>query len=148
MEMNWSRWFRCESSFGLLLVPNQPGIFALAEEMAASGPQSRRALAILEINDADDLSRALSRMFVPASPWPERLSQSSCYVRYAVVPNREERKKAIAALKDWMNSQFDAAARIFERTPVPEPSDITVAERAVDRVMREREKELANLTFP
>jgi hypothetical protein len=26
MEMNWSRWFYCESSFGLLLVPNQASL--------------------------------------------------------------------------------------------------------------------------
>jgi hypothetical protein len=47
MEMNWSRWFHCESSFGLLLVPSQPGVFALAEEVVqAVGVQSRRMLAV------------------------------------------------------------------------------------------------------
>jgi len=56
MEMNWSRWFHCESSFGLLLVPNQPGIFALAEEIVQpAGPQSRRMLAVFEVQEADDL---------------------------------------------------------------------------------------------
>ena len=69
MEMNWSRWFRCESSFGLLLVPSQPGIFALAEEVAQTvGAQQRRMLAVFEVAEADDLSRAMSRLFAAGSP--------------------------------------------------------------------------------
>ena len=34
-RLQWSRWFRCESSFGLWLIPNQPGLFALGEEVFA-----------------------------------------------------------------------------------------------------------------
>src|SRR5215471_17512605 len=87
MEMNWSRWFRCESSFELLLVPSQPGVFALAEEVAqAAGPQSRRMLAVFEVQEADDLSRAMSRLFAAGSPWREKLAQTHCFVRYAVAP--------------------------------------------------------------
>ena len=148
MEMNWSRWFRCESSFGLLLVPNQPGVYALAEEMVPPASGSRRSLAVFEIGEADDLSRALSRLFAPSSQWYQRLNQSACYVRYAVVPDGDERRQATVALKDWLNSQFDAAAHIFERDPLTGPGDLTIAERAVNRVMKEREKELAHLTFP
>jgi hypothetical protein len=155
MELNWSRWFRCESSFGLLLVPNQPGIYALAEEtIPPATPNSRRMLAVFEINEAEDVSRALSRLFAPASPWSRRLNESRCYLRYALVPDALERRAATAQLKNWLSSQFDAAAQIFEqpgasaRPPVPEPGSLTVAERAVDRVMKEREKELTRLTFP
>jgi hypothetical protein len=32
-QLEWSRWFRCESSHSLLIVPSKPGIFALAEEI-------------------------------------------------------------------------------------------------------------------
>ena len=32
----WSRWFRCDSPHSLLVVPSKPGIFALAEEVAAN----------------------------------------------------------------------------------------------------------------
>jgi len=84
MEMNWSRWFHCESSFGLLLVPSQPGVFALAEEVMQSvGPQSRRMLAVFEVAEAEDLSRAMSRLFAAGSPWREKMAQVRVYVRYA-----------------------------------------------------------------
>jgi hypothetical protein len=34
-RLEWSRWFRCESSFSVLLAPSKPGIFALGEEIIA-----------------------------------------------------------------------------------------------------------------
>ena|ERR1700682_714735 len=146
MEMNWSRWFRCESSFSLLLVPDQAGVFALAEEvMQPSGPQARRLLAVFEVGEADDLVRALSRLFSPASPWCERLAASRCFVRYAVVADRQERDEATTALKNWLNSQRDNAAQIFEqsdprvRATVEEKREVkTEAEEAVDRVTGRR----------
>ena len=33
-RLQWSKWSRCESSFGVLLVPSKPGLFALAEEQS------------------------------------------------------------------------------------------------------------------
>jgi hypothetical protein len=153
MELNWSRWFRCESSFGLLLVPDQPGIFALAEEMAQpAGPHTRRMLAVFEIDDAEDIARALGRLFLPSSPWRTRLAESRCYLRYAIVVDEQERKTSAAMLKNWLISQMDAAAQIFDHarpqqpfmerpSPQDEPvqryqslGEKTVAERAVDKV--------------
>jgi hypothetical protein len=159
MEMNWSRWFHCESSFGLLLVPSQPGIFALAEEVAQPGQQSRRMLAVFEVAEADDLSRALSRLFALGSPWREKMEQARCYVRYAIAPSIADRRAAATALKNWLSAQRDAASQIFERSmSVPAESELgmapgrveakpepltrasssegikTVAEQAVDRV--------------
>jgi hypothetical protein len=144
MELSWSRWFRCESSFELLLVPHQPGIFALAEEVAqAAGPNSRRMLAIVEISEAENVARTLSRLFAPGSPWQERLKTSNCYLRYAVVTDARERRTATEALKNWLNSQHDSAAQIFGKavrrsSAVVEEEAATVAERAVDRVMATR----------
>jgi hypothetical protein len=140
LELSWSRWFYCESSFGLLLVPDQPGIFALAEEVAQPiAPGARRMLAVFEISEAENVARALSRMFAPGSPWHERLTGSRCYLRYTVVTDPEKRQSAAAALKNWLNSQMDSAAEVFEqRVPIrqAEPQEAcTVAERAVDRVM-------------
>jgi hypothetical protein len=37
LRLEWSRWFRCESSFSVLLVPAKPGIFTLGEEMVPAG---------------------------------------------------------------------------------------------------------------
>lgn len=146
MEMSWSRWFRCESSFGLLLVPNQPGIFALAEEIAQPAePGSRRMLAVFEVQEAEDLSRSMSRLFAQGSPWRERLTQARCYVRYAVAPSIADRRAAASALKTWLSSQREVASQIFEQRPatvevpalakaVEEVELKTMAERAVDRV--------------
>ncbi|MCU1297612.1 MAG: hypothetical protein JWO91_1890, partial [Acidobacteriaceae bacterium] len=36
-RLQWSKWFRCESSFSVLLAPSKPGIFALGEEIIAAG---------------------------------------------------------------------------------------------------------------
>ena len=160
MEMNWSRWFHCESSFGLLLVPSQPGVFALAEEIAQAGAQSRRMLAVFEVAEAEDLSRAMSRLFAAGSPWREKMAQAKVYVRYAIAPSIADRRAAATALKNWLSAQREVASQIFEKAPMaaeptvtvavggtgearterraarlqPESEMKTVAERAVDRV--------------
>ena len=33
LRLQWSRWFRCDSSFSVLLAPAKPGIFAIADEI-------------------------------------------------------------------------------------------------------------------
>jgi len=153
MEIKWSRWFRCESSFALLLVPNQPGIFALAEEIVQpDGPQGRRMLKILVVNEAEDLVRALNRLFTPGNPWRNRLVSSSCYVRYAMVPNPQDRTAAALSLRNWLEAQRETAVHVFEPAGPEAAVPIrlaacdgdsleanTVAERAVDRVTRARD---------
>lgn len=141
MEMNWSRWFRCESSFELFLVPNKPGVFALAEEVApAAGSNSQRMLAVFEVQEAEDLARAMGRLFTTGSLWREKLEGARCYVRYSVVPSLADRGAAVLALKTWLNSQRETAAQVFEQKtavarPASEAGELkTVAETAVDRV--------------
>ena len=114
--MNWSRWFRCQSSFELLLVPSQPGVFALAEEVVQGlGPESQRMLAVFEVAEAEDLSRAMSRLFAAGSPWREKLAEVRCYVRYAVAPSIADRRAAATALKNWLSAQREVASQIFEQ---------------------------------
>ena len=138
MEMNWSRWFRCESSFELLLVPRQPGVYALAEEIVQpAGPSMRRMLAVCEVDETDDLARALSRLFAAGSRWRQPLAEHRCYLRYAVAPVAAERHGAAMALKNWLNSRREVASQIFEQLPgAPETEAATEAERAVDRVVK------------
>jgi len=150
MEMNWSRWFRCESSFELLLVPKQPGIYALAEEIVQpAGPSVRRMLAVCEVEETDDLARALSRLFAPGSRWRQRLANARCYLRYAVAPEAAERHGAAMALKNWLNSQREVAAQVFNLEPAWEPpretEAATEAERAVDRGVKGQEY---SMVFP
>jgi hypothetical protein len=148
MEMNWSRWFRCESSFELLLVPNQPGVFALAEEVV-SAPNGRRMLAVFAVDETEDLALSLSRLFAVGSPVREKLSEGHCFVRYAVAPSIADRRAAADALRQWLSAQRDLAAQIFAKEPAAAPNSPavqdededeatvkTVAERAVDRVAR------------
>jgi hypothetical protein len=139
MEMNWSHWFRCESSFGLLLVPAQPGIFALAEEIVQpAGPYSRRMLAVFEVEETDDLARALNRLFTPASAWRQRLAEGRCYLRYAVAPDAEERRGAATALKNWLNSQREVAGQIFDPSSMPAAGEMR-SERGMARAEHEGE---------
>lgn len=144
MEMNWSRWFRCESSFGLFLVPTQPGIYALAEETAGlMDPQSRRMLAVFEIGETGNLQHSLSRLFASGSCWRERLADSRCFLRYAVVDDAGDRRAAVSALKKWLAVQPDTALQQFGHDPLEREAveAATVSERAVDSVARTREYE-------
>ena len=144
MEMNWSRWFHCESSFGLLLVPSQPGIFALAEEVVQpAGQGSRRMLAVFEVEEADDLSRAMSRLFALGSPWREKMTKARCYVRYAITTSSAERREAATALRTWLNSQRETAAQVFgqaiPKVSIPEQPGEVRSERRTARAEHEGE---------
>ena len=139
MEMNWSRWFHCESSFGLLLVPSQPGVFALAEDVVqAVGAQSRRMLAVFEVAEADDLSRAMSRLFAAGSPWREKMAEAKVYVRYAIAPSIADRRTAATALKNWLSAQREVASQIFEKTPTTAEPTVTAAFGGTNEVRTER----------
>ena len=139
MEMNWSRWFRCESSFGLLLVPSQPGVFALAEEVVqAVGAQARRMLAVFEVAEAEDLSRAMSRLFAAGSPWREKMAQERVYVRYAIAPSIADRRAAATALKNWLSAQREVASQIFEQTPMVAEQKVAPSAEGPSEIRPER----------
>ncbi len=110
-RLQWSSWFRCESSFSLLLVPSAPGIYTLGEEIIAPGeiPGSKRMLAIFQISETEDLCVALSRHFSPRSPLRERLSSGRCFVRFTQVSDAPSRLAAYKALNQWFGSSVEAA---------------------------------------
>ncbi|HZS99282.1 MAG TPA: hypothetical protein VFA40_21030 [Terriglobales bacterium] len=114
----WSRWFRCESSFSLLLVPSAAGIYTLAEEMVAPGETAatggKRILAVFQISEAEDLCVALSRDFAPAHPLRARLSAGSCFVRFVTVTDPVHRKAACAALNQWIANSAETATGIVQ----------------------------------
>src|SRR5690348_7285974 len=109
--LEWSRWFRCESSFSLLLVPSAPGIYALGEEIVAPGevPGGRRMLAVFEVAETDDLCITLSRHFAPRSPLSSRLSTGRCFVRFAEVRDLERRGAACDSLQLWLAASAHTA---------------------------------------
>jgi hypothetical protein len=110
----WSKWFRCESNFSVLLAPSQPGVFALGEEIIAPGELSatggKRMLALFQISAADDLGMALGHLFLPGSPVRDRFANGRCFARYAVIEDAYQRHAAFAALQQWAGSSSDAAS--------------------------------------
>lgn len=119
LTLNWSKWFRCETSFSLLLVPDKPGIYAVAEEVLApdesAGTGGKRLLAVVQFAETDNLARALSRLFTPASPLQERIAGGRCLLRYAVVEDEAARQAACAALQTWLAASAETVAPAPER---------------------------------
>lgn len=120
-RLQWSKWFRCESSFSTVLVPSKPGLFALGEEMVAPGEVpatgGKRLLGVFRISEADDLGMALGRLFLPGSPELERISGGRCFARYAVVEDVAQRRAASTALANWLASAAETASGMAPEFP-------------------------------
>ena len=123
-RLQWSRWFRCDSTHSLLVVPSKPGIFAIAEEIvgnvarapspaasAAEAPQ-RRMLAVLQFSEDDDMAFTLDRMFTRINPMRARLSSGRCFLRFVVVEDQDQRRNICTALNQWMLSSAEKASGI------------------------------------
>ena len=108
-RLQWSRWFRCESSFSVLLVPAKAGIFALGEEMVPAGDGSKRMLALFEISATDDLGMTLGRLFLPGNPLLAKLNAGRCFVRYTVIEDAGERSAVYSAFSRWMQAAETAS---------------------------------------
>jgi hypothetical protein len=113
-RLPWSKWFRCESSFSLLLVPGKPGIFAMAEEILAPGETAvaggKRMLAVFEVEEAQDLGMALARQFAPGSAIRERIDGGRCFARYVVIEDAPQRRSAAIAFRQWLSSASEPIA--------------------------------------
>jgi len=108
LRLEWSRWFRCDSSFSVLLAPAKPGIFALGEEIISTADgRSKRMLALFHIVDTDDLGMALGRLFLPGNPLREKLESGKCFVRYAVIEDSTERSAAFKIFQTWLQDSAE-----------------------------------------
>ena len=116
LQVTWSSWSRCESSFSMLLVPHRPGILALAEEIidAAGG---KRMLALFHVAEARDLSLAVSALFASGSGLRDRLSEGRCFVRYAMISDPEDRRAVCQALEAWMQATAEQATGLVDCDP-------------------------------
>jgi hypothetical protein len=112
LRLEWSRWFRCESSFSVLLAPSKPGIFALGEEMISPVDGSKRMLALFQITETGDLGFALGRLFLPGSPLRERLATGRCFARYTVIEETDQRTATYKVFHRWMEQSAEAASGI------------------------------------
>jgi hypothetical protein len=115
-RLQWSPWFRCESSFDLLLIPAKPGLFAVGEEILAPGElpvaSGKRMLAIIEVTEADDLGIAMGRLFSPTSPLRERIATGRMFARYTVIEDDLQRQSAHAALQRWLAQSAETATGV------------------------------------
>ncbi len=112
LRLEWSRWFRCESSFSVLLAPCKPGIFALGEEMMSPADGSKRMLALFQVVETDDLGMTLGRLFLPGNPMRERLACGRWFARYTVIEDHAQRTAAYGIFQRWMQESAGAASGI------------------------------------
>jgi hypothetical protein len=110
-RVEWSRWFRCADSFGLVLTSSKPGV---GEEIVAPGAVGKRMLALFQISETDDLGMALGRLFLPGGPLRERMASGRCFARYAVMEDATQRHAAYAALQRWLSSSLETTSGITE----------------------------------
>jgi len=110
-RLKWSKWFRCESSFSLVLVPGKPGLYALAEELNAT-TADKRMLALSRVSAAEDLAVALGQMFQPGTTERYRMQTGRCVARFVVVEDPEQRSFALSALQQWMSEAAGTASGI------------------------------------
>jgi len=119
-RLQWSKWFRCQDSFSLVLAPCKPGIFALGEEVIAPGElavgEGKRMLALFQISEADDVGMALGRLFLSGNPVRERFAGGRCFARYVVIEDANQRRTALTALQRWMASSSEAATGLLQAT--------------------------------
>jgi hypothetical protein len=122
-RLQWSPWFRCESSFSLLLVPGKPGLFALAEELLAPGELAasggKRMLAVFQVSETADLGVGLSRIFAPGNPLHSRMKSGRVFARYTVIEDDAPRHAASAAFERWLAASAESATGIVGDFNVP-----------------------------
>jgi hypothetical protein len=82
-------------------------------------------LAVLEMAPAEDLSRALSNLFSPASALRDRLLSGNCFIRYAVVTDAMQRDLVVGQLQQWIAATAETASGIvqgFNSQPAAAPN--------------------------
>ncbi len=119
-RLHWSRWFHCETSFDLLMVPSRSGLFALAEELIAPGDTApgagKRMLAVLQISACDDLAIAMSRLFAPKHSLKDRLAGGRIFARFTVIEDEAQRRAAQTAFQRWLTTSAEAASGMVPGT--------------------------------
>lgn len=129
-RLRWSRWFRCESHHSLLLVPSQPGVFAIAEEVmdlgniqnhggtatlaskSATVESGRRMLAVTQFYEDDDMAFVLDRMLGRGNPMQARLASGRYFVRFVVIEDGSQRHGICNALNQWIANSSEKASGI------------------------------------
>jgi hypothetical protein len=64
--------------------------------------EPRRMLAVLQFSEDDDMAFTLDRMFTRINPMRDRLSSGRCFLRFAIIEDRDQRRSICTALNQWM----------------------------------------------
>jgi hypothetical protein len=127
-RLQWSPWFRCESSLSLPLVPSKPGLFALGEEMLPPGQlsASKRMLAVLQVSETAELGVGISRIFAPGSPLQARIKDGRIFARYTVIEDDAQRRAALTPLQRWLTTSANSASGIASDLGVSDSDPVEV----------------------
>lgn len=121
-RLRWSPWFRCEAQFDPLCAPSRPGLFAVAEEVAAPGEIAaaggRRMLAVFQVSQSDDIGISLARWFASGS-LKERVASGRVFARFTVIEEDAQRIAAHAALEHWLASSAETASGVLSQNSEP-----------------------------
>jgi hypothetical protein len=113
-RLQWSRWFRCDTSFDFRVVPSAAGIYTFAEEIVPAGELGitggKRMLAVLRVAETEDICLALARHMAPKDPLSTRLWSGRCFVRFARVMDTTHRQAACKALHHWLAASAGTAS--------------------------------------
>jgi hypothetical protein len=119
-RVQWSSWFYVDDRLSLLHVPGKPGLFALAEELAAPDRRNvrdgKRWLGLLHMAEAEDLGLALLRLFLHPLQSRQRVG-NRCFARYAVIEDDRQRRSAYAAFQRWSSSQAEPGPGVARSGP-------------------------------
>lgn len=112
-RLEWSHWFRCQSSLDLVL-PSMPGLFALSEELLARGQtpvaSGTRVLAVFQISEAQDLEIAINRLFSSNSAIKERIASGRFFIRYTIIEDESQRRAARRSFERWLATSAETAS--------------------------------------
>jgi hypothetical protein len=80
----------------------------ISPALAAEVP-TRRMLAVLQFSEDDDMAFTLDRMFTCVNPMRTRLSSGSCFLRFVVIEDQDQRRNICNALNQWLLSSAEKA---------------------------------------
>ena len=147
-RLHWSRWFPCQGTSDLNLVPSLPGILAIAEEVIAPGEAiagGKRMLAVMKVSASDDLAIAVTRLLAPQNLNTYALTGDKIFVRYTVVQDHAQRRAAEKVFQRWLTTSAEAASGLIADSANNESTKKN--NELINKVMNEPET-VAVLTSP
>ncbi len=87
-------------------------------------------LAVIHVAEADDLARAVSRIFSIGHPLREKVLTTPCFLRYAAMENASERNMIAVALNRWLAEATAAANAIKPEAKIAGAASLAATQSA------------------